>query len=134
MKRLQALEDQVSAEVNLSPLIDVVFLLLIFFMVTTVFVDDVGVEVEKPTAATASALDSRSIRVAIRADGQIFTGGRSIARNDLRAALSRQAAGEERMVLILADRDTRTGALLEVIDECRGLKLPYVVAAEEPGV
>ena len=120
MKRLQALDEAVGAEVNLSPLIDVVFLLLIFFMVTTVFVDDAGVEVEKPTAATAAATDPRSIRVALTADGRIVSGGRSLARNDLRGALSRQAAGEERPVLILADRQARTGLLMEVIGRVPG--------------
>jgi len=65
-----------SAEVNLSPLIDVVFLLLIFFVVTTVFVEETGVDVEKPKAMSARELDRRSIMLALTDEGRIVFDGR----------------------------------------------------------
>ena len=67
MRRIVSLDtgNSESAEINLSPLIDMVFLLLIFFMVTTVFVQETGVEVQKPKAATAADLDKRSILIAV---------------------------------------------------------------------
>ncbi len=63
-------------EVNMSPLIDCVFLLLIFFIVTTVFVEETGVDVNKPQAASARDLEKNSLMFALTADGSIVYGGR----------------------------------------------------------
>ena len=66
------------SEINVSPLIDIVFILLIFFIVTTVFVEETGVEVQKPRAASAQQLERHSILIAITAEGQIVYGGKNI--------------------------------------------------------
>lgn len=60
-----------SGEINISPLIDIVFILLIFFIVTTVFLEETGVTVDKPVAASANQLEKQSILVSITAEGQI---------------------------------------------------------------
>ena len=66
--------DEIS-DINVSPLIDMVFILLIFFIVTTVFVEETGTEVDKPQAASAVNLEKNSILIAITAKGQVVYGG-----------------------------------------------------------
>lgn len=120
MKRAQ-MSDQVEkgVEVNMSPLIDCVFLLLIFFIVTTVFVEETGVEVDKPQAASASDLEKQSVMIAITAAGKIVYGGQEISINSLRGVVKRQLTTPETPVILLADGEVPTRLLVEVMDECK---------------
>jgi len=118
MKRV-TLSEQEGVEVNMSPLIDCVFLLLIFFIVTTVFVEETGVEIHKPQAASAQDLDKHSIMIALTADGKVIYGGREIGINGIRGIVARQLREKESPVIILADGDARTSPLVDVIDECK---------------
>lgn len=106
-------------EINMSPLIDCVFLLLIFFIVTTVFVEETGVEIQKPQAASAQDLDRHSIMIALTADGRIVYGGREIGLNGVRGVVARQLRERDVPVIILADGDARTSPLVDIIDECK---------------
>ncbi len=106
-------------EVNMSPLIDCVFLLLIFFIVTTVFVEETGVGVERPQAVSAAMLDRQSIMIALTPAGDIVFGGRSIPLNSVRGLVAQQLRDREMPVIIVADRDSRTGQLVELMDECK---------------
>ena len=65
MRRNLTSDDRDDVEINLSPMIDMVFILLIFFIVTTVFVEETGVEVNKPEAAAAIQLEKNSILIAV---------------------------------------------------------------------
>ncbi len=78
-----------SDEINVSPLIDIVFILLIFFIVTTVFVEETGVEVRRPQAASASQLEKQSILIAITADGTVIHGGNEIGVRGVRGVVKR---------------------------------------------
>ncbi|RLC46795.1 MAG: biopolymer transporter ExbD [Thermoplasmata archaeon] len=120
-------------EINISPLVDMVFLLLIFFIVTTVFVEETGVEVQKPKAASAQSLEKKSILLAITADGRIVYGGREIRLNELRGLVSRLLREQEMPVIILADENSRSGVLVDVIDECKlaGAKQVSIAAERE---
>ncbi len=111
-------DDEQAAEVNVSPLIDVVFLLLIFFMVTSVFVEETGIEVNRPTAMSAQDLERQSILLAVTAEGAVYFDGRPVPMNDLRGLVARLQREQERPVIIIADVDARSGALVRVIDEC----------------
>lgn len=121
MKSLSDLEVETkdSVDINMSPLIDMVFLLLIFFMVTSVFVEETGVEVEKPRATSARDLERDSILIAITSDGKVVYGGQNIGLNSVRGMVSRRLREKEIPVIILADEDTRTCVLVDVIDECK---------------
>lgn len=81
-------------DINISPLIDVAFLLLIFFFVTTVFAEETGVEIQKPKAASATDLEKKSMLIALSADGDIVYGGRRVDLNGVRGM--RPAAPETR--------------------------------------
>ncbi|AKJ64798.1 ExbD/TolR family protein [Kiritimatiella glycovorans] len=120
MKRVTLSEQaERGVEVNMSPLIDCVFLLLIFFIVTTVFVEETGVEIQKPQAASAQDMDKHSIMIALTADGRVVFGGREIGVNGVRGVVARQLREKESPVIILADGDARTSPLVDVIDECK---------------
>lgn len=103
----------------MSPLIDCVFLLLIFFIVTTVFVEETGVEIQKPQAGSAQDIDKHSIMIALTADSKVVFGGREIGVNGVRGVVARQLREKEAPVIILADANARTAPLVEVIDECK---------------
>ncbi len=121
MKRLTdiQLETNENLDINLSPLIDMVFLLLIFFMVTTVFVEEAGVPVNKPAAATAEAVDKSSIQLAITADGRLVYAGAEINLNSIRGLIARLHRHEQTPVILLADIQAPAGLLVDVIDECK---------------
>jgi len=120
-------------EINISPLVDMVFLLLIFFIVTTVFVEETGVEVQKPKAASAQSLEKKSILLALTADGRIVYGGREVRLSGLRGLISRLLREQEMPVIILADEQSRSGVLVDVIDECKlaGAKQVSIAAERE---
>ncbi len=135
MKQLAQIkvESAQGADINLSPLIDMVFLLLIFFMVTTVFVEETGVEIQKPTAASAESLDKQSILIAITAEGSVVYGGREIGVNGVRGLVARLLQEREAPVILLTDQSARAGVVVDVIDECKlaGAKQVSVAASIE---
>ena len=118
-QRFREKQSRGSGEINISPLIDVVFILLIFFIVTTVFVDETGVEVEKPRAASQQELDKNSILIGITAEGGIYHGGREIGVGGMRAVVGRLIKGEDLPVVIQADRRAATQKTVEVLDEAK---------------
>lgn len=107
------------SEINISPLIDVVFILLIFFIVTTVFVEETGVEVNKPRAATQQDLEKNSILIGVTPGGQVFYGGREIGVAGVRSTVSRLLRQDTVPVIIQADRETPTESTVQVLDEAK---------------
>ncbi|MCC3861499.1 ExbD/TolR family protein [Pseudemcibacter aquimaris] len=107
------------SEINISPLIDIVFILLIFFIVTTVFFEETGVEVNKPQAISQQDLESKSIMIAITADGQVFYGGRNIGVVGVRNLVRRMSSREAQPVILQADAQVPTELLIKVLDEAK---------------
>jgi biopolymer transport protein ExbD len=108
-----------SDEINISPLIDVVFILLIFFIVTTVFVEETGVEVTKPQASSAVDLERNSVLIAITDTGKVVYGGREIGPAGVRSIVKRLNQNDDMPVIIQADRTVPTSLLVRVIDEAK---------------
>jgi biopolymer transport protein ExbD len=107
-------------DINISPLIDMVFILLIFFIVTTVFVEETGVEVTKPQAASQIQLEKNSILIAITANNNVVYGGRDIGVNGVRGVVKRLIQDDPKMpVIIQADENVPTRILVRVIDEAK---------------
>lgn len=107
-------------DINISPLIDMVFILLIFFIVTTVFVEESGVEVSKPQAASALQLEKNSILIAVTSQGQVFYGGREVGVSGVRAIVRRLTTENPRMpVIIQADEAVPTSLTVRVLDEAK---------------
>lgn len=111
--------EQRGVDINMSPLIDMVFLLLIFFIVTTVFVEETGVDVQKPKAVSATRLAKDSLFLALTAEGEIVYDGRAVDLNAVRGIVARQVRQEAVPVVIVADERARTGKLVDLIDECK---------------
>ncbi|MDQ8203465.1 biopolymer transporter ExbD [Pelagicoccus sp. SDUM812003] len=106
-------------DINLSPMIDCIFILLIFFIVTTVFVEESGIEVNKPQAASTQALDKNSILIAISADDRVYYGGEEIGVSGVRPRIQRILTTEESGVIIQADSGTSHGAFARVYGEAK---------------
>jgi biopolymer transport protein ExbD len=100
-------------------LIDMVFILLIFFIVTTTFVEESGVDVDKPQAASARALDKNSLILAITAKGQVVYGGKEIGIGGVRALVRRLTQKDDMPVIIQSDETAPAGLLVRVIDEAK---------------
>lgn len=120
MKRRKALftgSNQVN-EINVSPLIDIVFILLIFFIVTTVFVEETGVQVQRPQATSAVDLEKNSILLAITAEGNIVYGGQEIGVNGVRATVKRLLRQDaEKPVIIQTDKTASVDLYTKVHDQ-----------------
>ncbi len=109
-----------TVDINLSPLIDMVFLLLIFFMVTTVFVKRTALDVTPPEAATSAPAPDTALIFSVSADGTIRFGEDEIRVASIPGIYRRQSGpGESRPVVVVADRQSLTGKAVEVIDACR---------------
>lgn len=112
-------ESEEISEINVSPLIDMVFILLIFFIVTTVFVEETGVEVDRPQAASAVALEKNSILLAVTDKGQVIYGGREIGISGVRPLVRRMLQKEGMPVIIQVDEKAGAGLVVGVIDEAK---------------
>ena len=124
------------AGVDISPLIDMVFILLIFFMVTTTFVKDAQVELERPSAASATAASTKAIRVTLDRRGEVYVSGRAVRPWMVQSTIRELLRGAaDRPVLVITDAGVKAQKLLSVIDECRlaGAKDVAVATEREAG-
>ena len=113
-------KEQTVSNIDVSPLIDMVFILLIFFMVTTTFVKDMKLDLDRPTAASASLLDEKVIRVYIDNNREVFIDNQPIKiwaiQSKLRDLLR---SSTSKAVLVVSDTDIPVESLIDVIDECK---------------
>ncbi len=106
--------------IDLTPMLDVVFIMLIFFIVTTSFVKEAGIDVSRPNAATAQKKDKASILIAISQTGDIWIDKRRVDVRSVRANVERlHAESPEGSVVIQADKVSHTGVLVKVMDQVR---------------
>ncbi len=122
-----------TAEINMAPLIDLVFLLLIFFLVTTSFVKESGVDVERPQASTATLNEAGNILICVSAAGKVFLESKEIDIRSVRAHVERSMAeNPEGAVVIVADKASSTGVVIQVMDQCRlaGAKSVSIAASK----
>lgn len=106
-------------ELNLIPLIDVIMFLLIFFVSTTSFVEEPGVKVDKPSAASATQVEKSSILIGLTSDGKVAYGGKEIGIGGVRPTVKRLCSKEPLPVVIQADEAARSGLMVRVIDEAK---------------
>lgn len=121
------------AAIEMAPLIDMVFILLIFYIVSTSFVQDAGVMVNRPTSDSARPVSNRYLPVAITKAGWVHVAGRIIAPGNTEIVRQALADAGVRRVVIQADREVPTGLLLRVLDTCKAAGADAVdVAAIQP--
>ncbi len=120
MSRRRRSREAEESEVNLTPMLDVVFIMLIFFIVTASFVKEAGIDVNRPDAATAEKKERGNILVAITPNGQIWIDKRQVDPRALRANIERlHAENPQGSVVIQADKDSKNGLLVLVMDAAR---------------
>jgi biopolymer transport protein ExbD len=130
----KVLQDQEEAEeINMTPMLDVVFILLIFFIVTASFVKEAGIDVNRPEAATAVKKDRANILVAISDKGEIWINKRRIDVRAVQANIERlKAENPQGTVVIQADKKATTDVLIKVMDSARAAGVYDVsIAANE---
>src|SRR3972149_224942 len=102
-------------EINLPPMLDVVFIMLIFFIVTASFVKESGIEVNRPAAVTAVVQEKGNILVAVTETGEVWVNRRAVDPRALRANIERlHAENPQGSVVIQADRKSTTEMLIRV--------------------
>ena len=107
-------------DIDITPMLDIVFIMLIFFIVTTSFVKESGVTVNRPSAQTAEEKKGSNILVAIRANGEIWIDRRAVDVRAVRPNIERmKAENPEGAVIIQADEFSPTGLLVKVMDQVR---------------
>jgi len=130
-KMLQAQEDK--EEIDMTPMLDVVFILLIFFIVTASFVKEAGIDVNRPEAATAVKKERANILVAISDKGDIWINKRKVDIRSVQANIERlKAENPQGTVVIQADKKATTDTLIKVMDSARAAGVFDVsIAAQE---
>lgn len=119
-RRINKKQNEEEAEINLTPMLDIVFIMLIFFIVTTSFVKESGIDVNRPSAQTGERKEQGNIIVAIKPDGEVWIDKRVVDMRAIRANVARlHAENPQGSVIIAADRDTRTHVLVAVMDQIR---------------
>lgn len=117
-RTLRGGESQV--QINMGPLIDMVFLLLIFFVVTTSFVKEAGIDVQRSVAATAEIKERGNIMIAVTAEGDVYMEGKRVDVRSVRGLVERALAEDpESGVVVVADKESRTGDVVKIMDQCR---------------
>jgi biopolymer transport protein ExbD len=112
--------DEEESSVDITPMLDVVFIMLIFFIVTATFIKEAGIDVDKPAAATAVVQEKASILVAIDANDNVWINRRQVDIRSVRSIIERlHAENPKGTVVIQADRDSRNNTLVEVMDASR---------------
>jgi biopolymer transport protein ExbD len=125
-------EDQEENEVNLTPMLDVVFIMLIFFIVTASFVKEAGIDVNRPAAATAERKEKGNILVAISENNQIWIDRRQVDPRALRANIERMhAENPSGAVVIQADQESKNKLLVQVMDAARMVGVKNVSIAAD---
>ncbi|PID41051.1 MAG: biopolymer transporter ExbD [Proteobacteria bacterium] len=118
MRRIQRDNDE--QIIDLTPMLDVVFIMLIFFIVTTSFIKETGIDINRPSAATAEKKSKGNILIAITQDGEIWLDKRRIDIRAVRANIQRlKAKFPQSSVIIQSDTESKTGTLVRVMDQIR---------------
>lgn len=130
-QRVLLTQQQDEAEINMTPMLDVVFIMLIFFIVSTSFVRESGIDVNRPTAQTSDTQSKTAIMVAISAQNQIWVDRKPVDVRMVRPAIERLKSEQSEInVVIQADELATTGQLVKVIDQLRLAKVNYTVATQ----
>ena len=130
---IQAAGEEDESEINLTPMLDVVFIMLIFFIVTASFIKEAGIDVNRPDAQTREALENANILVAISESNEIWIDRRRIDPRAVRAVLERlHAENPEGAVVIQADKKAYTETVILVMDSARLAKIFNIsIAAQD---
>jgi biopolymer transport protein ExbD len=124
--------DTDGGEIDLTPMLDVVFIMLIFFIVTASFIKEAGIEVNRPEASTASSKKNVNILVAVSATNEVWIDNRRIDTRAVRSVIERMHAENPKgAVVVQADNESNTKTVVSVIDSARAAGVFDVSLATE---
>ena len=127
--RYRSANEEATDKIDIHPLIDVVFILLIFFMVSTTFVKDMNLDINRPTASSASKAEANTIRVYIDNKGQTFLDGQPVRTWVIQSRLKDMLElSSSQKVLVVTDESVPSAKLVEVVDQAQ------LAGAEDVGV
>ncbi|PWW15974.1 MULTISPECIES: biopolymer transporter ExbD [Pseudidiomarina] len=129
-KRFREEED---AAIDMTPMLDIVFIMLLFFIVTTSFVKEAGIDVNKPEASQAEKKPSANIFIAIRANGEVWMDKRMVDVERVGANIERLLAEQPTdIVVIQADKEAKHGVVVKVMDQIKEAGIDKIsIAAED---
>jgi biopolymer transport protein ExbD len=117
---MQVNNEEEESSVDITPMLDVVFIMLIFFIVTATFVKESGIDIDKPSAATAIVQEKASILVAIDANNEVWINRRQVDLRSVRSIIERlHAENPKGTVVIQADKESINDTLVQVMDASR---------------
>jgi len=120
---------QEDADINMTPMLDIVFIMLIFFIVSTSFIREAGIDVNRPNAQTSESQAKSAVMLAISANNEIWLDRQQVDIRMVRPALERLKAEQADIsVVVQADEDSTTGQLVKVLDQLRLARVEYAVA------
>jgi len=123
-----------SAEIDMTPMLDIVFIMLIFFIVSTTFVRESGVDINRPVSSTAATKESSGAMLAITAEGDIWLDRKQIDLRMVRPTLERLKVEQPDIgVIIQSDKDAKTGILIKVLDQVKLSGIDKVSVAAKEG-
>ncbi|WP_043526677.1 ExbD/TolR family protein [Litchfieldella xinjiangensis] len=132
MRRRRLNAEAGDSEVNLTPMLDVVFIMLIFFIVTTSFIKESGVEIERPESSSASPRPDAQVMVAITPENAVWVDGHPVDVHRVGGEVA-SLVSDSGGVVIQADRNSTTGLLIEVMDRIREAGVDNVAVAAQRG-
>lgn len=133
MARRHAAEQGEEAEINITPMLDIVFIMLIFFIVTTSFIKETGIDPRRPEAETAESRQRGNILIGISENDQIWMQKKQIDLGQIRPLVeAAKAENPESSVVIIADEEASTGVLIDIMDQIRAVGVENVSVAAEP--
>ena len=121
-------------EINITPMMDIVFIMLIFFIVTTSFVAVPGIDPQRPPAETAEEKPGANVLVAVSSTGQIWMNKQAIELDDVRRLVENTLAeNPESSAVIIADEEAGSGVLIDLMDQIRLGGIGSISIAADPG-
>lgn len=122
------------ADIDMTPMLDIVFIMLIFFIVSTSFVREAGVEIERPVSDTAEVKENQGVMLAITAQDEVWLDRQPVDIRMIRPTLERLKIEQPDLgVMIQADKDAKTGLLVQVMDQVKLSGVEQVAVATREG-
>jgi biopolymer transport protein ExbD len=131
---LRRFRDEDETEINITPMLDIVFIMLIFFIVTTSFVREPGIDPQRPPAQTAQQQSRGNVLIAISSTGEIWMDKRSVELAEIRAMVEAiLSENPESSAVIIADEEADSGVLMDLMDQIQVGGISNISIAAEPG-
>ena len=131
---LRRFRDEDETEINITPMLDIVFIMLIFFIVTTSFVKEPGIDPQRPPAQTAQEQSRANVLIAISSTGEIWMDKRAVELAEVRAMVEAiLSENPESSAVIIADEEADSGILIDLMDQIQLGGIGIISIAAEPG-